>query len=261
MTQLQYEELDLCRLIVKLDLGLASSWLFPSINFQFRTETFLSIFLGCQEWPARFWEVQAVGNVKILIQQRWESENKHPRKPLQNHRYADLWGKRPKKWLVEGISKKKNKNGKPVNFSFRKIWWASKVSLLAIRNDCVARSYRFSVPVTCTRAIIRQKVCCWLCGCWCCSFLCHCFSFFKNVCTISMDHIHRAWEWWYNGGRVPFFGKAVCILCSFFVLTYSKGSAFALLWYGFAKIGAWPPLYHHSHAWWIWPIWCCAVNG
>ena len=25
MTQLQYEELDLCRLIVKLDLGLASS--------------------------------------------------------------------------------------------------------------------------------------------------------------------------------------------------------------------------------------------
>ena len=50
------------------------------------------------------------------------------------------------------------KNGKQVNFSFRKIWWASKVSLLAIENDCVARSYRFSVPLTCTRAIIRQKV-------------------------------------------------------------------------------------------------------
>ena len=45
----------------------------------------------------------------------------------------------------------------------------------------------------------------------------------------TMDHIHQAWEWWYNGGRVPFFGKAVCILCSIFVLTYSKGSAFALL--------------------------------
>ena len=44
-----------------------------------------------------------------------------------------------------------------------------------------------------------------------------------------MDHIHLAWEWWYNGGRVPFFGKAVCILCIIFVLTFSKGSAFALL--------------------------------
>ena len=44
-----------------------------------------------------------------------------------------------------------------------------------------------------------------------------------------MDHIHQAWEWWYNGGRVPFFGKAVCILCIIFVLTFSKGSAFALL--------------------------------
>ena len=156
--QLQYEELDLCRLIVKLDLGLLSSWLFPSINFQFRTETFLSIFLGCQEWPARFWEVQAVGNVvKISIQQRWESRNKHPRKPLQNHRYADLWAKRPKE-MVSGRHIKDNKNGKQVNFSFSKIWWASKVSLLAIRNDCVVRSYRFSVPLTCTRAIIRQKV-------------------------------------------------------------------------------------------------------
>ena len=46
VTQLQYEELDLCRLIVKIDLGLASSWHFPSKNFQFRAETFLSIFLG-----------------------------------------------------------------------------------------------------------------------------------------------------------------------------------------------------------------------
>ena len=55
---------------------------------------------------------------------------------------------------------KDNKNGEQVNFSFSKIWWASKVSLLAIRNDCVARSYRFSVPLTCTRAIIRQKVYC-----------------------------------------------------------------------------------------------------
>ena len=116
-------------MIVKLDLGLASSWLFPSINFQFRTETFLSIFLGCQEWPARFWEVQAVGNVvKISIQQRWESENEHPRKPLQNHRYADLWAKRPKemvtisrlkeiggrqnwKWGVRGFSPGKNYRG------------------------------------------------------------------------------------------------------------------------------------------------------
>ena len=158
MTQLQYEELDLCRLIVKLDLGLASSWLFSSINFPFRTETFLSVFLGCQEWPGRFWEVHAVGNVvKISIQQRWESENKHPRKPLQNHRYVDLWAKRPKE-MVSGRHIKDNKNGKQVNFSFSKIWWAPKVSLLAIRNDCVVRSYRFSVPLTCTRAIIRQKV-------------------------------------------------------------------------------------------------------
>ena len=158
MTQLQYEQLELCRLIVKLDLGLASCWLFPSINFQFRTESFLSIFLGWQEWPARFWEVQAVGNVvKISIQQRWESENEHPRKPLQNHPYADLWAKWPKE-MVSGRHIKDNKNGKQVNFSFSKIWWASKVSLLAIRNDCVARSYRFSVPLTCTRAIIRQKV-------------------------------------------------------------------------------------------------------
>ena len=47
--------------------------------------------------------------------------------------------------------------------------------------------------------------------------------------AFTMDHIHQAWEWWYNGGRVPFFGKAVCILCIIFVLTFSKGSAFALL--------------------------------
>ena len=41
------EELDpLCPLIVKIDLSFARSWLFPSINFLFRTETFLSIFLG-----------------------------------------------------------------------------------------------------------------------------------------------------------------------------------------------------------------------
>ena len=158
MTQLQYEQLDLCRLIVKIDQGLESSWLFPSINFQFRTETFLSIFLGWLEWPAPFWEVQEVGNVvKISIQQRWAFENKHPRKPLQNHHYADLWAKRPKE-MVSGMHIKDNENGKQVNFSFSKIWWASKVSLLAIENDCVARSYRFSVPLTCTRAIIRQKV-------------------------------------------------------------------------------------------------------
>ena len=80
-----------------------------------------------------------------------------PQKTLQNHRYADLWAKRPKE-MVSGRHIKDNKNGKQVNFSFSKIWWASKVSLLAIRNDCVARSYRFSVPLTCTRAIIRQKV-------------------------------------------------------------------------------------------------------
>ena len=158
MTQLQYEELDLCRLIVKIDLDLASSWLFPSINFQFRTETFLSISLGWLEWPARFWEVQVVENVvKTPIQQRWASESKPPTKPLQNHRYADLCGKLPKE-MASGMHIKDQKNGQQVNFSFGKIWWASKVSLLAIENDCVARSYRFSVPLTCTRAIIRQKV-------------------------------------------------------------------------------------------------------
>ena len=63
-----------------------------------------------------------------------------------------------RKLMVSGRHIKDNKNGKQVNFSFSNIWWASKVSLLAIRNDCVARSYRFSVPLTCTRAIIRQKV-------------------------------------------------------------------------------------------------------
>ena len=160
MTQLQHEELDLCQLIVKIDLDLASSWLFLSINFQFRTETFLSIFLGWFEWPARFWEVQAVGNVvKISIQQPWASWNKHPRKPLQNHRYADLWAERPKE-MVSRRHNKDNKNGKQLNISFSKIWWVLNDSLLdlAIGNDCVARSYRFSVPLTCTRAIIRQKV-------------------------------------------------------------------------------------------------------
>ena len=158
MTQLQYEELDLCRLIVKIDLDLASSWLFPSINFQFRTETFLSISFGWLEWPARFWEVQAVENVvKTPIQQRWASENKPPRKPLQNHRYADLCAKLPKE-MASGMHIKDKKNGQQANFSFSKIWWASKVSLLAIENDCVARSYQFYVPLTCTRAIIRQKV-------------------------------------------------------------------------------------------------------
>ena len=60
--------------------------------------------------------------------------------------------------MVSGRHIKDNKNGKQLNFSFSKIWWASKYSLLAIGNDCVARSYRFSVPLTCTRAIIRQKV-------------------------------------------------------------------------------------------------------
>ena len=106
MTQLQYEELDLCRLIVKIDLGLASSWLFPSINFQFRTETFLSIFVGWLELPARFWEVQAVGNVvKMSIQQRWAPANKHPRKPLQTIVMSTCAQNDQKKWLVEGISK------------------------------------------------------------------------------------------------------------------------------------------------------------
>ena len=141
--------------------GLGKFLTFPSTHFQFRTETFLSIFLGWLQWSARFWEVQAVGKVvKISIQQRWASErlqSKHPRKPLQNHHYADLWAKRPKE-MVSGMHIKGSKNGKQVKFSFSKIWWASKVSLLAIENDCVARSYRFSVPLTCTRAIIRQKV-------------------------------------------------------------------------------------------------------
>ena len=45
-TQLHYEGLDLCRLIVKIDFGLASSSVFPSIKFQFWTDTILSIFLG-----------------------------------------------------------------------------------------------------------------------------------------------------------------------------------------------------------------------
>ena len=69
---------------------------------------FLSIFLGWLEWPARFWEVQEVGNVvKISIQQRWASENKHHRNPLQNHHYADLWAKRPKE-MVSGYCKVTN---------------------------------------------------------------------------------------------------------------------------------------------------------
>ena len=154
MTQVQYEELDVCRLIVKIDLGLASSWLFPSINFQFRTEIFLSIFLGWLEWQARFWEVQAVaGNVvKIPIQQRWASENNTPENPSKTSVMPTCAQNDQKKWLVEGISKVK-RTTKQVNFSCSKIWWASKVSLLAIENDCVARSYRFSVPITCTRAI------------------------------------------------------------------------------------------------------------
>ena len=163
MTQLHYEELDLCWLIAKIDLGLARSCLFPSIKFQCRTETFLSVLLGWLEWPARFWEVWEIGNylyVKISIQQLWASENKHPRKRHQNHCHADLWAKRPRE-MVSGRHIKDNKNGKEVNFSFSKIWWTSKVSSLAIGNDCVACSYRFSVPLTCTWAIIRQKVC-WL---------------------------------------------------------------------------------------------------
>ena len=53
---------------------------------------------------------------------------------------------------------KDNKNGKQVNFSFSKILWTSKVPLLAIENDCVAHSYQFSLLLTCTRAIIRQKI-------------------------------------------------------------------------------------------------------
>ena len=65
-----------------------------------------------------------------------------------------------KKLLVDGIWIKDNKNGKQINFSLSKIWWTSKVSLLAIENDCFARSYRFSVPLSCTRATIRQTVFC-----------------------------------------------------------------------------------------------------
>ena len=106
VTQLQNEELDLCRLIVKIDLGLASSWLFPSINFQFRTETFLSIFLGWLKWPARFWEVLAVGNnVKISIQRRWACGKKNPRNPSKTIVMPTCEQNDQKKWLVEGISK------------------------------------------------------------------------------------------------------------------------------------------------------------
>ena len=84
---------------------------------------------------------------------------------------------------------KDNKNGKQVIFSFSKICWASKVSLLAIENDCVARSYRFSVPLTCTRAIIRQKV---YSGCrfgvWVCMKMC------KNACVwLRARACVRAW--------------------------------------------------------------------
>ena len=62
--------------------------------------------------------------------------------------------------MVSGRHIKDNTNDKQVTFSFSKIWWTSKVSLLAIGNDCVARSYRLYVPLTCTRAKIRQKVYC-----------------------------------------------------------------------------------------------------
>ena len=50
------------------------------------------------------------------------------------------------------------------------------------------------------------------------------------------------------------FWQGRCILCGIFVLAHNKGSAFAILWYGLAKIGTRPPLYHHSYAWWISPI-------
>ena len=81
--------------------------------------------------------------------QKWAPQ-KTPPKPLS----CRLVRKRPK----EMVSGRDNKNGKPVKFRFSKIRWTSKVSLLANGNDGVARNYRFSVPLTCIRAIIRQKV-------------------------------------------------------------------------------------------------------
>ena len=36
--------------------------------------------------------------------------------------------------------------------------------------------------------------------------------------------------------------------------TQIKGGPALILYYGFAKIGTRLPLYHHSYAWWIWPI-------
>ena len=62
-----------------------------------------------------------------------------------------------KKWIVKVISMI-TRRAKKVNFNFSKVWWTSKVFLLLTGNDPVARSYRFSVLLTCTRAKIRQKV-------------------------------------------------------------------------------------------------------
>ena len=68
-----------------------------------------------------------------------------PENPTKTIVDADLWAKRSN-GMVCGRHIRDNKNGKPVNFTFSKIWWVSKVSLLSSRNDCVARRNRFSVP-------------------------------------------------------------------------------------------------------------------
>ena len=108
MTQLQYEELDLCRLILKIGVGFASSWLFSSANFQFRTETFLSILLCWLELPARFWVVEAFGNVvkSPYISPECERPNKNTREnPSKTIVMPTYEQNDQEKCLVEGILK------------------------------------------------------------------------------------------------------------------------------------------------------------
>ena len=88
----------------------ASSWLFPSINFQFRTETFLSIFLGWLKWPARFWEADRRGPSRRTRQNLDTTalsvrKQTPPKSPPKTIVMSTCEQNDQKKWLVEGISK------------------------------------------------------------------------------------------------------------------------------------------------------------
>ena len=140
-----YEELDHCRLIVKLDLGVSGFLTIPCVKFLRISNWNVSV--AWLTFPRSdqhdFERSKPFGNVvRISIQNALRFWKQAPQNTLKTI-VMPACEQNDQKKCVSGRHIKDNPNGLQVNVSFSNIWWASTVSLLAIRHDCVARSYRF----------------------------------------------------------------------------------------------------------------------